>query len=267
MKQDEACTICSGRMADFGRAFIMQQHDVVYFRCETCGFVQTEEPYWLDEAYSDAITGSDIGLVSRNRSLSCVTQSIIRACFDANGKFLDYAGGYGLLVRLMRDSGYDFYWYDKYCKNLFAQGFTLTPEVSHRFEMITAYEVLEHLYDPFDELEAMLKNTKTILFTTEIIPPENPKPGAWWYYGLDHGQHISFYTIAALNKIAERLQLNFYTNGVNIHAFTERKLSPTIFRLATVYRFATVYCNIFKRKSLLMTDFAGLAQTGGKAQP
>ncbi len=37
--------------------------------------------------------------------------------------FLDYAGGYGVFTRLMRDIGFDFYWHDPYTQNLFANGF------------------------------------------------------------------------------------------------------------------------------------------------
>ena len=43
--------------------------------------------------------------------------------FKSNGSIVDYGGGYGLLVRLMRNSGFDFYRYDPYCANFFAKGF------------------------------------------------------------------------------------------------------------------------------------------------
>ena len=43
----------------------MDKYDVKYFLCGNCGFVFTEEPYWLNEAYKSAINISDTGIVTR----------------------------------------------------------------------------------------------------------------------------------------------------------------------------------------------------------
>jgi hypothetical protein len=56
----------------------------------------------------------DTGIMQRNLYLSKITAFILLLFFDCRKKFLDYAGGYGVFVRLMRDYGFDFYWYDKY---------------------------------------------------------------------------------------------------------------------------------------------------------
>ena len=53
---------------------ILNKHDVSFFECDETGFIQTEEAYWLDEAYSEAITKLDVGLVQRNIELSSFTQ-------------------------------------------------------------------------------------------------------------------------------------------------------------------------------------------------
>ncbi len=37
-----------------------------YFCCAHCGLLQTEAPYWLEQAYQEPITSGDTGLVSRN---------------------------------------------------------------------------------------------------------------------------------------------------------------------------------------------------------
>ena len=57
------CKICGSEASSFDSARILRKYDVDYFECPYCGFIQTEEPYWLTEAYSSAITSSDIGLV------------------------------------------------------------------------------------------------------------------------------------------------------------------------------------------------------------
>ena len=68
--------------------------------CEHCGFLQTEEPYWLDEAYSESINVSDTGYMQRNLMLSEKLTILLALFFDKNAKFLDYGGGYGIFTRL-----------------------------------------------------------------------------------------------------------------------------------------------------------------------
>ena len=193
------CNVCGMPNVSFGNARMLQKYDVEYLRCTSCGFIETEKPYWLNEAYSSPIAKSDIGLVARNLSLSRVASSIICSLFNPDGRFVDYGGGYGLFVRLMRDLGLDFYRYDKFCENLFAAPFDI-PFLENRYEAVTAFEVFEHLHCPLEGIEEMLSLSRNILFTTQIVPSDNPAPTAWWYYGLDHGQHVSFYSVGIARR-------------------------------------------------------------------
>ena len=58
------CKICESDSHGLAQGKVMGKYDVDYFQCSNCGFVQTEEPYWLDEAYSQPIASSDVGLRS-----------------------------------------------------------------------------------------------------------------------------------------------------------------------------------------------------------
>lgn len=49
-----------------------------YYRCPNCGFICTEEPYWLDEAYSSAIASTDIGVIMRNMLLRDKVSAILK---------------------------------------------------------------------------------------------------------------------------------------------------------------------------------------------
>jgi len=109
--------------------------------------LQTEEPYWLEEAYDSAIAVTDTGLVQRNIGIAGKLASMLYFSLDIRGRCLDIAGGYGMLVRLMRDFGFDFYWEDKYCDNILAQGFEAS-NLDNDFDAVTAFEVLEHVHDP-----------------------------------------------------------------------------------------------------------------------
>ncbi len=122
------CKICQSTTQAFERAQILGKYTVQYYCCPACGFIQTEEPYWLEEAYATPIGLADVGLLSRNIVLSRILKALIACLFRQDGRFLDYGGGYGVLVRLMRDQGYDFYRFDPHCANLFAQGFDAPEE-------------------------------------------------------------------------------------------------------------------------------------------
>ena len=94
------CKVCDSDSHNLANAKILSKYQVEYFRCSNCGFVQTETPYWLEEAYSEAIASSDVGLVFRNGMFSSLTSKLIFQFFEHQAKFIDYGGGYGLFVRL-----------------------------------------------------------------------------------------------------------------------------------------------------------------------
>lgn len=245
------CKICEAESSDFATDKILKKYDVNYFQCLNCGFVQTEEPYWLEEAYSEAIASSDVGLVFRNIKLSEVSRNLILHLFESEGKFLDYGGGYGLFVRLMRDSGFDFYWYDKFCQNIYSKNFeALENPENPAYEVVTAFEVFEHFVNPIAEIEEILKYSKNILFSTELLPESNPKPSQWWYYALEEGQHISLYTKKALSILAKKFDLNLYSNNSSLHLLTQKKLPPALFE-----SLCRSEPKVLKKSSLLHRDY------------
>jgi hypothetical protein len=207
---------------------ILNKYNISYFNCKQCGFIQTENPYWLEESYRSAIADLDIGYLSRNLIYRDFVSSFIigNKQFNPDAAFLDYGGGYGTFVRLMRDKGFDFYREDKYCENIFAKYFDVNDITTNQpFEMITCFEVFEHLTDPLAEFEKMLDYSKSVFFSTELQPHTKLKSlDDWWYFSPESGQHISFYTKKSLEIIAEKYHLNFYTNGAATHLFTDKKL-------------------------------------------
>ncbi|MGD1804967.1 methyltransferase domain-containing protein [Dapis sp. BLCC M126] len=227
--QNVLCKVCGSISHKFDTAKVLSKYNVDYFQCSNCGFVQTENPYWLVEAYQEAIAGSDVGLVSRNQNFSLITENLIINFLNADGKFLDYGCGYGLFVRMMRDLGLDFYGYDKYCQNIFYEGWEGEINGEEKYELATAFEVFEHFINPLAEIEKILQRTRNILFSTKLLPSNNPRPNDWWYYALEEGQHISIFTKKALSIIAQKFKLNLFSDGESLHLLTEKSLSSSEF--------------------------------------
>ena len=211
----QTCAVCGGELGPFGTGVVLGDRPVSYLRCADCRCIVLPDPDWLALAYSDAISALDVGLLERCLQLANVSTALIYAQRLGRGSFLDFAGGYGTLTRLMRDRGFDFHHHDPLCENLFAQGFEGSLE--DRYDLVTAFEVLEHLTDPVASLAPVAATTDLLLLTTQLLPEPAPRPGEWDYYAQDTGQHVLFYTPDGLRALAERLGMQVTSTGRLVH--------------------------------------------------
>jgi hypothetical protein len=227
------CKICQSQMTVSFHATVLNRHEVTYWLCNGCGLLASEQPYWLQEAYADAIAASDTGLVARNMAISRRLAVLIFAVFGPHGHYVDMAGGTGLLVRLMRDIGFDFWWHDPYCQNVHAKGFEFSSS-EQPCAAVTAFEVLEHLEDPLDFIRKTLAlcHSDTLIFSSELFEGEPPRPGKWWYYSFETGQHIAFFQRRTLAKLGAILGLRLYSSS-GMHMLSGRNLSDAKFQAAT----------------------------------
>jgi len=215
------CRICSSESKEIFSAKILSKYVIKYYHCSVCDFLQTEEPFWLDEAYKSAIGMTDTGIIKRNYLFAKRSSALIKSLFDSNKKYLDFAGGYGIFVRMMRDFGFDFYWYDPFAENLFAKGFEYNKQDT--ILLITAFECFEHFANPVEEIEKILKISKNIIFSTRLFKGTPPKPSEWWYYSLDSGQHVSLYSTKTLKHLADKLGLHLNSDGKAFHLLSKEK--------------------------------------------
>ena len=219
------CKICNSSTTKLFEKVILNKYTIGYYQCSSCLFVQTEDPYWLQEAYNSAITSLDIGLLRRNNYLIKEIAPIIDCCFPEANTMLDFAGGYGAFVRLMRDEGYHFYRQDVYCENLFANHFDIKDIKQTHFDIVTGFEVLEHLNNPLKEIEDIFKYADTAIFSTDLLPNNISEIENWIYLAEETGQHISFFTSKAMELIANKFGKNYYCKNNHIHLFTPKKLN------------------------------------------
>lgn len=245
------CPICQEFMQDSFATQVLNKYTATYQVCNGCGFLRAYEPHWLEESYSRAIATADTGLMMRNISLASKLSSILYLVMGerGNARYLDAAGGYGILTRLMRDFGFDFYWADKYCDNLVATGFEYSKDIGV-CKVVTAIEVMEHLTDPVSFIKETFgfSGASSLIFTTELYEGEPPSPDSWWYYAFATGQHIGFFQRKTFEVIAKKLDLHFVsTNG--IHVLSRNHINQRLLALAT-NRFVSLLAPIWIRRKL-----------------
>jgi Methyltransferase domain len=223
------CPLCGGAAGKAFEAEVLGKHVAEYGACPGCGLLFAHEPAWLSQAYDNPIAELDTGILVRNLYNVARVTAIISVFFERHARFLDYAGGYGFFVRLMRDVGFDFYWQDKHCANLLAKHFEMKSGES--YSLVTAMEVLEHVPDPLRFVEGIVDETGSdnLLFSTTTFEGAPPPPD-WPYYAFESGQHITFYQPRTLEWMARKLGF-YYFRGGDLHLFTRRKINRHFFRL------------------------------------
>ncbi len=193
------CRLCDATAAAAFALDLIGKHHVRYYRCEGCGSLQTEQPYWLDEAYSNSnLAMLDTGVAQRNMSNLAAVYAWVR--LTGIRTVVDVGGGDGLLCRLLRDYRIDARLEDRYASNTYAQGF----ESDQRYSPVlyTAFEVLEHYADPKHDLGMLFDSRPdAVVVTTALYEGQDAN---WWYLTPDSGQHVFFYTRKAMAIIAAR---------------------------------------------------------------
>src|SRR5579871_2915212 len=193
-----SCRLCGGQARFVFEKTLLGKHCVSFFVCADCGSMQTEEPYWLSEAYSDATLSIDPGAAQRVLDCVALTHSVMQlySCRTS----LDYGGGSGLLCRLLRDIGHDAYWYDGYTAPGYATGFESSPHKYH--DIVTSFEVVEHFSSPKADWDSLFAaRPKVLLIMTWLYEGQNAD---WWYIAPEEGQHIFFYSREAIELIGQR---------------------------------------------------------------
>jgi hypothetical protein len=223
MKAKKICPISDTPMQPLFRHKLLSKYEVEYFHCSHCGLIQTEEPYWLNEAYEHAISSLDTGILHRNIRIRRYLEPLIELLGLSQGRFADIGGGYGTLTRLMRDIGYNFNTHDPYCENIFAKNFEVQSQAT--YDALLAFEVIEHLNDPTEFIKASFSkySTKTIFLSTNTYKRIPEK--TWWYYSFDSGQHISFYQKKTLSILAKKNGCRLYSLNDSVHVITDKKVN------------------------------------------
>lgn len=201
------CRLCGGTTETRFRGRVLGRHDIDYRACDSCGSLQTEPPYWLAEAYGSNLADLDTGAAQRCFVNLGASHAVARL-FGLT-TVIDVGGGDGLHCRLLRDHGLDAVVRDAHARPTYAQGF----DKAHFGvpDLVTCFEVMEHFANPAADLEQVFGlGAAAVLASTERWRGQGPD---WWYLAPASGQHVFFYSDAAIAGIAARFGYELVGRG------------------------------------------------------
>ena len=185
-------------------ALILGKYQASYFKCTTCEYWFISNPHWLPEAYTRAISTLDTGILERNVRISRTLVNLLPQ-LAPKGNYVDWAGGLGILTRLMRDKGFNYYWQDQYATNELSAGFEWNNQLS--IQLVSAFEVMEHIEDPLGFIRDVMSQTNADIFIFSQELHNGLTDKTWFYFVPETGQHISFYSKKTLEALAVKLEL------------------------------------------------------------
>lgn len=228
-----ACPICRGNAKflaalDFNKncegekAGLSPTGEMVdYFLCPVCAFCFAPAMYaWSADEFMHRVYNDDYIRVDPEYSEKRPQGNM--AMLEANFghckeriSHLDFGGGNGFLSRRLVEVGWRSRSYDP-----LADHSAELPALG-RYELVTAFEVFEHVPDVdalMMALQALLKENGLILFST-LLSDGNIDPHGrldWWYAAPRNG-HISLFSSTSLALLLERFgfQLKSFTPAMH----------------------------------------------------
>jgi SAM-dependent methyltransferase len=230
------CPVCGGScslldVVDFnksceelrGKFLSLAGIPVYYAYCSNCGFCFTPELYvWTLGEFEERIYNDEYVLVDPDyiESRPIGNAANLLSMFNnytPSIRHLDYGGGNGLLVEIMKESNWESVSYDPFVDR------NINIEQLGKFELITAFEVFEHVPDVqglVSNLRSLLSPNGLILFST-LLSDGNIHPNqriSWWYASPRNG-HISLHSRNSLAILAQDYGFNFASFSQGFHAF------------------------------------------------
>lgn len=227
------CDICGNQaflcgVVDFNKSCLAQAGTIlplagipVYYRaCRTCGFLSCDSfRHWGPAEFKAHIYNEDYAQVDPDYAearpqVNFAVTDYCFAKFKEKVSILDYGGGNGLCAEKLRAAGYSAQSYDPFVET------DVAPAA--RFDIVTAFEVVEHANDQnrlVEDMARWLKEEGVILFSTHPQPEDfDPfKTMSWWYVGPRNG-HVSIHTPRSLSKLFEKFGFSLVSLNKVLHA-------------------------------------------------
>jgi 2-polyprenyl-3-methyl-5-hydroxy-6-metoxy-1,4-benzoquinol methylase len=170
--------LCSAPTEEQFQLNVLDRHRVTYLRCTSCGSLQTEEPYWLHEAYTADVPDEDPAYLYRNLEVARNARIMLHLLgVPRSTTVLDFGGGLGIVARLLVESGWRAFVHDTYTDPPFP-GLKWTGDAA---DVILSSEVFEHLKDPATELDALFGLNPSSSTFAPAATGERARIGTIWF--------------------------------------------------------------------------------------
>lgn len=245
------CKVCASACEGRFELLLQRRYHATLYRCPECLFEFVDDPTWLQKSFDHRLNSMDVGSVDRSLLVAQFLLGLTMACRSKSWKILDVGGGDGLLVRYLRDRGTDARFTDPFSVPVYDVGPMIKS--SDQFELGVMSEVALHLADPVNSFRSVLNHCERLLFTA-VIPPD-PLPRDWWYLMPNTGQHVSFYRVSTIERIAFELGCHWCSDGKFFHYISRKPIPPLVHFL-------------FKRRELvfLLAWFSQLLELAARAR-
>ncbi len=219
----ERCPICGA--VTWGVLFRSGGYPIA--RCSACGLVRTLEVVEAGETqypvFDQRETTVMLGMRALVEQLLRERMGLVRRVVPPGARLLDFGCGNGAFARLMARSGYDVVGIEpfslgsptveQHLRLLRAPLEACAPTLGE-FDVITMWQVLEHVRDPSAVLQSLLGH----LQPGKVLVVSVPNFASWqsrlfgplWFH-LDPPRHISHFDRTALTTLLEKLDLEILT--------------------------------------------------------
>jgi len=207
-----------------GQFLPLSGHAVYYARCGSCNYTFAPEfGFWTDQDFLEKIYNEDYikvdpDYLDKRQQENAVMLNNFFGAYRMHINHLDYGGGNGRLAQLLRGAQWQSVSYDPFPKN------NMRLSDLGTFNLITAFEVFEHVPDPHGMMENISKllegQDSMVFFSTGISDGliKDKERLNWWYAAPRNG-HIGIHTAKSLKVLGQMHNLNFASMGTSFHAY------------------------------------------------
>ncbi len=213
---------------DYGNVSKFQElnRKFTYIKCERCGCVYLDEmKNWTPEQFSKYIYNSDYAKMDSgyngDRAKKLFSYIYFTLSFYHFNSILDYGGGKGHLVDLLKFSGFKAYCYDEFDRK------DIDISKQEKFDICTAIEVLEHEFNAdklWNKFKSFVKVGGMLICSTDY---SDGKDISSWYYAHPKAGHVLLYSGNGIMFQAKKFGFKYIGdfNAFNILCHVFQKVS------------------------------------------